>query len=249
MLPIAVTLMLLSATETQPTITMRGKSQTVRVSGSPGGTPVIVSSGDGGWIHLAPHIAETLAAHGFFVIGFDARAYLSSFTERSSTLRVEDVAGDYKALIAFAAQRSAQKPLLIGVSEGAGLSVLAATDGGNKARIEGVIGLGLSDKTELGWRWRDMVIYLTHATPDEPTFSVEAIAGAVSPVPLAAIHSAHDEYVALTEVQQVMARAREPKRLWVIDAANHRFSDKLPEFDGVLLDAVSWIRRERARTP
>jgi type IV secretory pathway VirJ component len=28
-----------------------------------------VSSGDGGWIHLAPHVAEVLAAKGFFVVG------------------------------------------------------------------------------------------------------------------------------------------------------------------------------------
>src|SRR5919109_2709194 len=148
-LALALALTLLAAADTQETITVRGKSQIVRLSGSPRGAPVIVSSGDGGWIHLAPHVAETLAARGFFVIGFDTRAYLSSFTQRSSTLRSEDVAGDYRALIDFAFQRSAQKPVLIGVSEGAGLSVLAATDAANKSRIEGVVGLGLSDKTEL----------------------------------------------------------------------------------------------------
>ena len=42
--------------------------------------PVIVSSGDGGWIHLGPHVAEVLAAKGFFVVGFDVKAYLESFT-------------------------------------------------------------------------------------------------------------------------------------------------------------------------
>ena len=55
-------------------ITIRGHAQNLRLYGSRGGTPVIVSSGDGGWIHLGPHVAEVLAANGFFVVGFDAKA-------------------------------------------------------------------------------------------------------------------------------------------------------------------------------
>jgi type IV secretory pathway VirJ component len=80
-----------TAAQSSETITIRGHAQTVRLYGARGGWPVIVSSGDGGWIHLAPHVAETLAANGQFVIGFDVRAYLSSFTSGHTTLRSEDV--------------------------------------------------------------------------------------------------------------------------------------------------------------
>ena len=90
--------------------------------------PVIVSSGDGGWIHLGPHVADVLAANGFFVVGFDVKAYLESFTSGNVTLRPADEPRDYKVLADFAARGATQKPILIGVSEGAGLSVLAATD-------------------------------------------------------------------------------------------------------------------------
>ena len=58
-----------------------------------------------------------------------------------------------------------------------------------------MIGLGLPDLNELGWRWKDALIYLTHGTPNEPTFSVSAIVDRVAPVPLGAIHSTHDEFV------------------------------------------------------
>jgi hypothetical protein len=44
------------------TIAIRGHAQTLRLYGERGGLPVIVSSGDGGWIHLGPHVAEMLAA-------------------------------------------------------------------------------------------------------------------------------------------------------------------------------------------
>ena len=223
------------------TITIRGRDQVLRLYGPRNGTPVIVSSGDGGWIHLGPHVAEVLAAKGFFVVGFDVKAYLEGFTSGSTTLRVEDEPGDYRTLIDFAARETGQKPILVGVSEGAGLSVLAATNPANKEAIGGVIGLGLSDLTELGWRWKDMVIYLTHGTPNEPTFSVKAVVERMAPIPLAAIHSTRDEYVPLAQAQQVLESARQPKRLRVVSASDHRFSGNVAEFDRALLDAIAWI--------
>ena len=127
------------------------------------------------------------------------------------------------------------------------MSVLAATDPRMKPAIAGVIGLGLPDLNELGWRWKDALIYLTHGTPNEPTFSVSAIVDRVAPVPLGAIHSTQDEFVPLAEVQHVLERAREPKKLWIIKAADHRFSDNLAEFDRCLLEAITWITRHSAK--
>lgn len=233
--------------QTRETVTMRGQTQSLRVYGSRGGVPVIVSSGDGGWVHLGPHVAEVLAAKGFFVVGFDVKAYLEGFTSGNIALRQEDEPGDFKVIADFAARGSREKPILIGVSVGAGLSVLAATDPSMKREIAGVIGLGLPDVNELGWRWKDAVIYLTHGIPTEPTFRVSAIVDRVAPVPLGLIHSTQDEFVPVAQVQQLLERAREPKRLWIIKAANHRFSDNLPEFDKCLLEAIGWITQHSAK--
>jgi pimeloyl-ACP methyl ester carboxylesterase len=232
--------------ETRRTITIRGRNQVLHLYGTPAGQPVVLSSGDGGWIHLGPHVAQVLAANGFFVVGFDAKAYLESFTAGAATLRVEDAPRDYRALIDLAARETGRRPLLIGVSEGAGLSVLAASDSDNKEAVAGVIGLGLSDLTELGWRWTDMVIYLTHSTPREPTFSVNAVISRIAPIPLAAIHSTHDEFVPVKEVEQLLEHAQQPKRLWTVQAANHRFSDNLGEFDRTLLEAIQWVANARS---
>jgi len=222
-------------------ITIRGQTQALRIYGPPEGYPVIVSSGDGGWIHLAPHVAEVLAANGYFVVGFDARSYLSSFTSGTSTLGAVEEPGDYLVLAQFAARTSSRKPILIGVSEGAGLSVLAATDPHTKSGLAGVIGLGLPDLNELGWRTKDMLIYLTHGIPNEPGFSTAAIVGKVSPLPLALIHSTRDEFVPVSQVERLLDAAGAPKRLWLVDASNHRFGDKLAEFDARLLEAVGWV--------
>lgn len=223
------------------TLSIRGHAQTLRLYGSRGGPPVIVSSGDGGWMHLGPHVAEVLEAKGYFVVGFDVRGYLESFTTRRGTLRPEDEPLDYQVLIDFAARGASRKPILIGVSEGAGLSVLAATAPDTKRSIAGVLGLGLPDLNELGWRWRDALIYVTHGVPNEPTFKASDYVHRVAPTPLGAIHSTTDEFVPVSEIRRILDAATEPKKLWVVKGSDHRFSDNLAEFDRRLLEAVEWI--------
>ena len=81
------------------TVNLRGQTFSIHVYGNRSGQPVVISSGDGGWVNLAPHVAETLAAAGFFVVGFDAKAYLARFTAGSRTLTTTEEPGDYSVLI------------------------------------------------------------------------------------------------------------------------------------------------------
>jgi alpha-beta hydrolase superfamily lysophospholipase len=235
--------------QARDTLVLRGHPQSLYLYGKPDGAPVIVSSGDGGWLHLAPHVAELLAARGYFVVGFDVKAYLESFTSDRSTLSPADEPGDYRVLADYARAASGRTPVLVGVSEGAGLSVLAAGDPATKRAIEGVIVLGLPDVNELAWRWKDAIIYLTHRPPHEPTFSAASVIGLVSPLPLAAIHSTHDEFSPPEEIARLVGAAGEPKRLWMIEAADHGFSGNLAEFDRRLLDALQWVDDNRTPSP
>jgi hypothetical protein len=229
------------------TLNIRGRNQVLRTFGPRGGDPIVVSISDGGWMRLAPHVADVLAAKGFFVVGLDVKAYLESFTSAKTTLHVEDEPGDYRVMADFAAQATHGKPILIGVSEGAGLSVLAATDPQTKAAIAGVIGLGLPDLSELGWRWRDSLIYVTHGVPNEPTFRTSDLIGKVAPVPLGVIHSTHDEFFSVADVQKLFDGLQEPRKLWVVPAVDHRFSDNLAEFDRRLVEAVEWVKQNAQR--
>jgi alpha-beta hydrolase superfamily lysophospholipase len=249
---LAVVLIVAAATssaraQSSQRLTIRGHEQVLHLAGPPNGEPVIVSSGDGGWIHLGPHVADVLAARGFSVVGFDAKAYLAGFTTDQSALRPSDEPADYKALVTFASAATGRKPILVGVSEGAGLSVLAATDPETKALIGGVVALGLPDLNELGWRWKDSLTYLTHHPPNEPAFSAAAMVAAVAPLPLAIVQSTHDEFVPLADTQRIFGHASSPKRLWIVEAANHRFSNNLPEFDARLMEAIEWVRYNQPR--
>jgi fermentation-respiration switch protein FrsA (DUF1100 family) len=82
---------------------------------------------------------------------------------------------------------------------------------------------------------------VTKRTPNEPTFSAKERVGGVTPLPLAAIHATHDDFVPVPEITAILAEAREPKRLWLVEAADHRFSDNRDELWRRLLEAISWI--------
>jgi pimeloyl-ACP methyl ester carboxylesterase len=233
----------LAVFQAQDTIDLRGRAQTLYLYGPRTGEPVIVSSGDGGWIHLGPHIASFLAGRGFFVVGFDVKTYLESFTSGKTALDPATEPNDYATLAEFARRTTGKKPVLVGVSEGAGLSLLAATDPRVKALVTGIVGVGMPDINELGWRWRDAAIYFTHKVPKEPTFSAATIAADVAPVPLAAIHSRTDEFAPVSVIQRIVDSAREPKRLWIVNASDHRFSNNLREFDARVLEALDWVKQ------
>jgi fermentation-respiration switch protein FrsA (DUF1100 family) len=105
------------------------------------------------------------------------------------------------------------------------------------------VALGLPDRNELGWRWRDALIYVTHGVPNEPVFRARDVVGGVAPVPLAAIHSTRDEFVPLAEAHDIFARAGSPARFWTVPARDHRFSDSRNELEAALLEALAWITR------
>jgi dienelactone hydrolase len=229
----------------ETTVDLRGHALKLVALGPEDGAPAIVASGDGGWVHLGPDVASRLATRGFHVLGLDTRAYLSSFTKGSQTLRPEDVPGDVSRLVDAARGARDLPVLLVGVSEGAGLEVLAASDPSLQPRLLGVIALGLPRQNELGWRFRDSLIYLTHKTPNEPTFDSGDYVDRLGPVPLAVLHSTHDEYVPLSDVEALMKSPGGTKRLWVIAASNHRFSDDGGELDRCLDEALAWVRARR----
>jgi alpha-beta hydrolase superfamily lysophospholipase len=235
-----LTLSFLGHASTIQTVTIHGKPDTLHLYGTRGGPTAIVSSGDGGWIHLAPHVAELLAARGWFVIGFDTRAYLSSASDANHVLALADIPLDYKTLVSLAGA-PATKPLLIGISEGAGLSAAAAVDPAMKRDIGGVIAIGLGDSNELAWHVRDAIIYVTKGIPREPLFHATDVLGQVAPIPVAMLRSTGDEFVKPEESERLMRAARDPKALWTIAAGDHRFSNNLKEFDAHLVDAIGWI--------
>lgn len=225
---------------------LRSKELTLaiyRPAGQVHGT-ILMGSGDAGWVGLAARMSEFLVQEGYVVVGFNVREYLSAFTSGSAHVTPEDARSDYRALSELLTRQGllTRPVLLSGVSEGAALAVLAAGDPNNRAWVDGVVTMGLPRTAELAWHWYDMAALLTRSDANEPSFSPADYVAAVSPIPLVMIQSATDEYATDADRARLLAAARPPRKMVMISAANHRFTDKLPELRAEFLGAIAWIR-------
>ena len=231
-----------STTEKLP---VRGQTLSLAVypARGPARGTIIMGSGDVGWVGLAVSLAERYSAEGYTVIGVNVRQYLSAFTSGKSHLQPSDVPGDYRAISDFARSRMLlTHPVVVsGVSEGAALAVLAASDARNHAWIDGVITMGLPPSAELAWRWSDTLSWITKHDAGEPSFAPHQVIAAVSPVPLFMIQSTKDEYVARADYERFRATARDPKQLVLIEASNHRFTDRRKELTAAFAQGLAWI--------
>jgi len=205
---------------------------------------IVIGSGDVGWVGLAVTVAEQFSADGYAVIGINVRQYLAAFTVGKSHLAVTDVPGDYRVLVTAARARMplARPVVVAGVSEGAALAVLAAADPGNRDWLDGVITMGLPATAELAWRWTDVGAWITKRDMNEPSFCSFDYVASVSPLPLYMIQSRRDEYVPTADYQRFSDLAKEPKKLVLIDASNHRFTDRRDDLRRAIADGLAWVK-------
>jgi alpha-beta hydrolase superfamily lysophospholipase len=229
-------------------ITLRGRSLTLELYRPPAGvTPqgtVLMGSGDVGWVVLGVDLSEFLSAQGFAVVGINVRQYLSALTSGAEHVTPEQVPGDYAAIVDVLRQRQSlwQPVVVAGVSEGAALAVLAGASAANRPWVKGVLTMGLPPTAELAWRWTDITSWITKKDSAEPSFEPARFIGAISPVPLWMIQSTKDEYVKEADYRAFERAAGPPKRLVLIDASNHRFTDRLPLLRQQVLAGLAWFR-------
>lgn len=228
-------------------VVVRGQKLTLEVYAPKAGVPVkgtiFMGSGDVGWVGLAVTLAEFLSDEGYVVAGINVRQYLAAFVSGSAHLQVDQIPADFEAFAdALRKRGSLPRPVVLsGVSEGAALAVAAAAAPATHAWAGGVITMGLPAVAELAWRWRDAVSWITKSDANEPSFSPHEIIAKVSPLPLLMIQSITDEYVPEADYRRFERVAALPKKLILIDAKNHRFTDKLPELKTQYLAGLAWI--------
>ena len=240
-----------SAPEEKIDFPLRGRTLTLalyRPVGPPKGT-IVMGSGDVGWVGLAVDLSKILAPEGYEVVGINIRQYLSAFTAKGRHLTPSDIQSDYGALAQFLRPRGLLPgPVIVsGVSEGAAFAVVAAASAANHAWLDGVMTMGLPATAELAWRWTDFTSWITKKDAPEPSCEPAQYIAAVSPLPLWMIQSTKDEYVPKADYERFQALARPPSRLILIDAANHRFTDKRDELRAQVDAGLQWIAAERPK--
>jgi hypothetical protein len=240
-----------AATGEAVSVTVRGKALTLtiykaRQGAQPRGT-IFMAGGDVGWVGLGVTLAEFLSDEGYVVAGINVRQYLSAFTTATDHLTVAQIPLDY-AVFADMMRRRGLLPapvVLSGVSEGAALAVAAAAVPGSHEWVQGVLTLGLPPAAELAWHWTDFTSWITKRNANEPSFEPDDVIGQISPLPIWMIQSRRDEYVKEADYRRFEAAARPPKHLVLIDASNHRFTDRLPELKQQVIAGLAWIGATR----
>src|SRR6266540_138998 len=112
---------------------------------------LVYATGDGGWHRKDLAAFHRLVSFGYPVVGFDAHDYVTHLGPRDSTTPAR-LAADYERIIE-AAKETLQLPVgypvvLVGVSRGAGLSIVAAGQEILRTSIAGVLAIALTKEEE-----------------------------------------------------------------------------------------------------
>ena len=233
--------------QTTETVTVRGQTQSLRLYGDRGRVPVIVSSGDGGWMHLAPHVAESSRPGAF------SSSDSTSGVSRELHLRQNHAAGRGRARRLQGHRRTSRR----------GSEPEAHADRSiRRRRAVGAGGDRSREKARNRRRHRPrparhqrarMALEGLADLPDARLAERTDIQRRRHRRPRGADSARRDPLdpgrirPGLRDSAGDGARASEPQQLWMVPAPNHRFSDNLAEFDQRLLEAISWIAHPATR--
>lgn len=230
------------------TLTLRGKQIDIyfypaaKVAGNPKGK-ILYTPGNAGMKRMAVTMAQTIAAWGYEIYGLDVKKYLESFTGGNTKLKETEVMADYRDLAKWMTSGNADPVTLVGWSQGAGMNLLAGAAAENKKNFSGMICIGLTPESLLGWKFSDEFADALKKTPNEPKFRSEDYLPQIAPLPLYVIQSSRDEWVTAEQAKKMFALAPEPKKFILIEAADHHFKNNVEAFYQALRQGLQWINQ------
>lgn len=259
----AVALLAVSGCATQPkartgptrerifstTVVLHGKPLELHVAAPPTREPapvlVLYASGDGGWFGAAVDMFRQIADAGYVTVGFSSRALLRLERPQGALANPAQLADEYDQIVAQARAvlglREDTGAVLTGWSRGAAFSVLAATEPVVRHEIVGVLAIGLANGEDLAVNDADDETDPGPAAAEPPRFDTYAQIARLGSLPCAVIQSTHDNYFPASGARRLMGPDTTLRRLYVVDAKNHRFSGGKPAFHAALVDAIGWI--------
>jgi dienelactone hydrolase len=229
------------------TVVIRGQEQAIYfypakgIADSPP-RKVFFIPGDGGWRGFAITTAVNMASWGYDVYGLDTRIYLSSFTGKT-TLKETEIKSDLAQMAKWMVGNSNERVTLMGWSQGAGMGLLGVASPENKKAFNGLLAFGMPDSAVLGWRWADTVATLAGKDADEPVFQTAPYFVQIAPLPFVMIQASNDGYLSLDAAKKLFAQAKEPRRMAVVEANDHKFSGNTDGFFRELREGLQWISK------
>lgn len=194
---------------------------------------VLVLSGEGGWRSFDDELSRWLAADGWWVGGLDAMKYFWKAQDDRAAL-VADVRAYVAALEKSSGRPAGARVVLLGFSFGADLAPWIAGAEGWEGRIAGLAMLGPDATGSLEFRVSEMMGF----AQTDHVFDVAAALAGTAGIPKLFVHGGKDKE---SEAPELHERAPAPKRLVVVEGADHHFSGKEDDLRAKLLAGLRAI--------
>jgi pimeloyl-ACP methyl ester carboxylesterase len=208
----------------------------------PSGPLLVFATGDGGMHRKDLDAYHHLVALGYPIVGFDARDYVTHLGHQEATTPAK-LARDYEGIIDTARQvlrvSAAHPVVLVGVSRGAGLSVVAAGQRTLRNSIAGVVAVALTQEEEyVHWYRR-----LRGRGANQPSVIIDIYEylPRLGNTPIAVIQSTRDNYLPAAAARALFGPDTAHRRFEAIDARNHSFGGARSELYEAMRTALAWV--------
>jgi hypothetical protein len=201
------------------------------------GELLVYATGDGGWRGKDKDLYRQLASWGYGVVGFSAPEYLKHLPGDDGTTTPARLALDFAAII-DASRAALELPptspaILVGVSRGADLVVVAAGQPGLQPELGGVVAVALTREEEYVRRRRRPKVAL-----DLYTYLPQ-----LGDVPLSLIQSTRDNYLPADAARALFGEDTPVRTFHAIEARNHSFSGARSILYSTVRSSLGWLDR------
>ncbi len=206
---------------------------------------VIYATGDGGWRGLDEQIFEWISSWNYPVVGFSSKNYLKNLEYVRDSTTPRRLVRDFETIIQFAEQQlgmpESTRIVLVGLSRGAGLDIVAAGQGGLKPNLAGVVAIALIREEEHVVSYRRRRSQTNQPRRELLKIQTYEYLPRIDPVPVAVIQSTHDGYLPADKARALFGPDTQMKRLVPISARNHRFSGGCLDLRAQIENALTWM--------
>jgi fermentation-respiration switch protein FrsA (DUF1100 family) len=205
---------------------------------------LVFATGDGGMHRKDLDAYHHLVALGYPIVGFDAHDYVTHLGRDEGTTPSR-LAADYQRIIDIARQvlhlSTAHPVVLVGVSRGAGLSVVAAGQRLLRSSIAGVVAVALTQEEEyVRWYRR---LRRGDSAQGRVIVDVYEYLPRLRDMPIAVIQSTRDNYLPAAAARGLFGPDAPHRRFQAIDAENHSFKGARAQLYDAMRTALAWIAR------
>ena len=206
------------------------------------------ASGDGGWFGAAVEQWRAIARAGYATVGFSSRSFLRIERPAGAPLNTARLANEYETIVDDARRalgwEKSPHVILAGWSRGAAFAVLAGAEPAFRDRLTGVVAIGLAEGENL--------TVDEDADDDDPDddkasdgrghWLFDTYARLLKlPAPCAVIQATRDKYFPAAKARTRFGPDTATRRLYQVEAKNHRFSGGTAAFEMALGDVLRWL--------